>query len=844
MNKVYEQDYKRMLENDLSEAIANGDIEIFIQPQYNAVSWELIGAECLSRWKHKTQGFLNPGQFIPALEESGRIYELDRYVWETACMLISKWKNMGHAISLSVNISRKDIEQDDLPTVFSELVKKYDIEPGLLRLEITESVYMDDPQTLIVLVNRLAAMGFHVEMDDFGSGFSSLNLLHDLYVDVLKLDMGFLKETDENKRSGNIINAVVKMAHTLDMKVIAEGVETLDQVEFLKNIGCLMAQGYLFSKPISVEEFEKLLFDCNNYDIRRYNRSDPDFKVEELFDRTSSGYFIFNNCMGSAALLEYDGKTIQAVAVNDSFVEEMEKTREQVEKNRNDLFNVFTENTRRQLRRMIEEAREEGIAVGELFSVRMRKYVDVKLRYVERHENADLLFCEVKDITDKVKMRRKMARLEKAQLEKRRFEKKLQVILEVPGIVLYEYDPNTDEMTISVRTEEGEFHERSTTEYLAKLKERNWVHADDVDRYIEAIKSIKGANDHVSVSARSITSEGIYCHAKYHFTAFCDEDGFLLKVMGRAEQLDEDIHESYLENLPVGTFRYMADGNEEFEFIGKGAVRLLGFNSEDEFRKAYNNSFMEFVHPDDRARVIADRAEQMKEGRNYYCEYRVVDADGNIQWMYDAGIFIIDERGRGKYNVALTDMNHYKQGALLKEKRMIEQVAAYREDSGKDLMTGLYNHNTSLKKIQESMENGEKGIFAILDIDNFKSINDTHGHVVGDQALCGLADGMKSLFRDKDIVGRYGGDEFVFFVKGTTSKVVARKKAEAILDIASRILVDVGENMTLSIGIVCDSSKADDVVELVEMADSTLYRIKNAGKGTFGFYEKKDNQRT
>ncbi len=843
MSMVFEQNYKKMLEADLTEAITNGDIKIYIQPQYNSVSGEMVGAECLSRWKHKTEGLLNPGQFIPALEESGRIYELDRYVWETACSLISKWKKTGHIFSLSVNISRKDIEQDDLPTVFSELVKKYDIEPDLLRLEITESVYMNEPQTLIALVNRLSKLGFHVEMDDFGSGFSSLNLLHDLYVDVLKLDMGFLKDTEENKRSGNIINAVVKMAHTLDMKVIAEGVETADQVEFLKNIGCLMAQGFLFSKPIPVEKFEKMLMESTTYDLRRMNRGNFDFNVDELFDRTSSGYFIFNNCMGAAALVEFDGKNMQAVVVNDSFIAELERSREQVEKHRNELFSVFTENTRRQIRRMIEEAREDGIAVGELFSVSMKKYVDVKMRYVERRDNADLFFCEIADITEKVKTRRKMARLEKAQLEKRRFEKKLQVILEVPGIVLYEYDPNSDEMTISVRTDEGDYHERSTTEYISKLKERNWVHLDDVDRYIEAIQSIKGPNDHVSVSARSITSEGIYCHAKYHFSAFCDEDGTLLKVMGRAEQLDEDIHESYLENLPVGTFRYVADGEEKFEFVGKGMVRLLGFNNEEEFRKTYNNSFLEFIYPDDRARVLADRAEQMKAGRNYYCEYRVVDAEGNVQWMYDAGVFIIDEKGVGKYNVAMTDMNHYKQGALQREKNMIEQVAAYKEDSGKDLMTGLYNHNTSLKKIQESMENGEKGIFAIVDIDNFKAINDTHGHVIGDQALCGLAEGMKSLFRDKDIVGRYGGDEFVFFVKGTTSKNVAGKKAEALLGIASTVLKPLGENMTLSIGIVSDSSKADDVVELVEMADSTLYRIKNNGKGAYGFYEKKDSRR-
>lgn len=837
MDATFDQNYIEIIDAGIDEALANGDILVYLQPQYNSVSGEIIGAECLSRWKHKTEGFLNPAQFIPILEELGKIYELDHFVWETACGLISKWKKMGHTLSLSVNVSRKDIEQDDLPTVFSELVKRYDIEPSLLRLEITESVYMANPEQLIELVNRLVKLGFNVEMDDFGSGFSSLNLLHDLYVDVLKLDMGFLKETDENKRSGNIINAVVKMAHTLDMKVIAEGVENSAQAEFLKNIGCLMAQGFFFSKPMPIEEFEQLLLNSYIYDMRYHNRADALFNVEELFDRTSSGYFIFNHCMGSAALFEYDGKNLQPVVANDRFVEVIECDREQLEHHRANVFNAFSEATRKNLRRLVEQARVEGTSSGEIFSGRMKKYVSVKLRYMERHDCADLFFCEATDITEEVKMRRKMERLQRDQMEKRRYEKKLQVILEVPGIVLYEYDPDLDEMIVSVRAENGEYHERTATHYIEKLRERNWVHPDDIDRYVAAIKSIKAPNDYASVNVRAITQGGVFCHAKYHFTSFCDDAGKVVKIMGRAEMLDIDSHDAYMDNLPVGTLRYVADDSQEFEYIGKGAMRLLGFTNEEKFREAYKNSFANLVYEEDRERVLTERAEQIKNGQNYYCEYRIVDAAHNIRWVYDAGVLTIDEHGVKKYNVALSDMNRYKEEALRREKRIEEEVAAYKEDSTKDLMTGLLNHSAVLTKIQEMMNNGEKGIFAILDIDNFKAINDTHGHVFGDQAICSLAEGMKRLFRGCDVVGRYGGDEFVFFVAGTTSKNIATRKAEGILSMAATIPTLVGEFMSLSIGIVNDSSKAKDVKELVAMADSVLYSVKKAGKGTYGFYE-------
>ncbi len=839
MNPAFNQNYIAMIDNDIDDAIKNGDILVYIQPQYNSVSGEMIGAECLTRWKHKTEGFLNPAQFIPVLEESGRIYELDRFVWETACGLISKWKKMGHTLSLSVNVSRRDIEQDDLPKVFNELVKKYDIEPSLLRLEITESVYMNDPQTLIALVNRLADEGFKVEMDDFGSGFSSLNLLHDLYVDVLKLDMGFLKETDENKRSGNIINAIVKMAHTLDMKVIAEGVENSAQAEFLKNIGCLMAQGFYFSKPMPVAEFEALLLNSSIYDMRNHNRADALFNAEELFDRTSAGYFIFNHCMGSAALLEYNGSEMQTVVANDSFVEVLESDREQLENHRANLFNVFTENTRKTLRKMAEKAKTDGIISGELYSVRMKKYVFVKLRYLERPDCTDMFFCEIADITGEVKLRHKMERLQRDQMDKRRYEKKLQVILEVPGIVLYEYNPDSDEMMVSVRSESGEYRERTAQNYLEKLKERNWVHPDDVDRYIAAIKSITGPNDYTSLNVRAITQDGVFSHVRYYFTAFCDDDGHVVRVMGRAELIDMEVHENYLDNLPIGTFRYVADETQHFEYVSKGITRLLGYNNEREFREAYNNSFLEFIYEEDREKVLKSIANQTSDSKNYYCEYRVKDAENKLRWMYDAGVLTLDENGVAKHNVALSDMNRYKEEAILREKRIEEEVAAYREDSSRDLMTGLLNHQASLMRIQNYMNKGEKGIFAILDIDNFKAINDTHGHVFGDQAICSLADGMKILFRDCDVVGRYGGDEFIFFVKGTTSKTIAKRKAEGILSMAATIPTLAGEFMSISIGIVPDSSVVNDVTELVEMADSVLYQIKRNGKGSYGFYEVK-----
>jgi EAL domain-containing protein (putative c-di-GMP-specific phosphodiesterase class I) len=192
------------------------------------------------------------------LERTGLICRLDKYIWELACKKLREWKDSGlKDCHISVNISSKDFYLTDIYSTFTELVEKYEISPQKLRLEITETAIMRDLETQLELIERLRNYGFAVEIDDFGSGYSSLNMLKDMNVDTLKIDMGFLRRTDYEERSRTILKTVISLSKQLGMEVVTEGVETEEQVNFLEASGCDIFQGYYFAKPMPTEEFEK-----------------------------------------------------------------------------------------------------------------------------------------------------------------------------------------------------------------------------------------------------------------------------------------------------------------------------------------------------------------------------------------------------------------------------------------------------------------------------------------------------------------------------------------------------------------------------------------------------------
>lgn len=243
---------------NMNSALEQKQFKVYLQPKYHLQSGKISGAEALVRWEHPEKGLIPPDKFIPLFEKNGFITSLDIYVWEETCKLLRKWLDAGERpVPVSVNVSRADIYHPQLCSILTKLVEKYRLHPKYLHLEITETAYTEHPVQIIETVQKLKEQGFVLEMDDFGTGYSSLNMLSELPIDILKLDMRFV-QYEEKRNSRSILSFIISLAKWLELRVVAEGVETAEQVEMLRSMSCDYVQGFYFSKPLLPEAFETL----------------------------------------------------------------------------------------------------------------------------------------------------------------------------------------------------------------------------------------------------------------------------------------------------------------------------------------------------------------------------------------------------------------------------------------------------------------------------------------------------------------------------------------------------------------------------------------------------------
>lgn len=259
---IYDSEFMdKMLEeksviNEFESALSNREFCIYLQPQVKN-DGSHFGAEALARWNHPKKGLVMPNKFIGVLEKTSMIHKLDQFVWEEAAKKLKEWKEKGIERNISVNVSPKDIYYIDICKTFIDIVNKYEINPKNLNIEFTETVFMEDFSKAKEILETLQSYGFKIEIDDFGSGYSSLNMLKDIKADVLKIDRAFLKESDDKYRSYEILRSIISMAKSLKMEVMTEGVETTEHIKKMDALGCDTFQGFYFATPVSVEEFEK-----------------------------------------------------------------------------------------------------------------------------------------------------------------------------------------------------------------------------------------------------------------------------------------------------------------------------------------------------------------------------------------------------------------------------------------------------------------------------------------------------------------------------------------------------------------------------------------------------------
>ncbi len=417
----YSSDMKTRLENNhvlLTEVQAGLERDEFIyylQPKCNLNTGKIVGLESLVRWKHPEKGIVAPGYFIPVMESNGLITELDMKVWEQVCQTLQDWIKSGHkVIPISVNVSSVDIYAIDVVEHFKNLVRKYGLPPEYVELEITESAYVEEYKVITGVAEALRNAGFTVLMDDFGSGYSSLNMLKDVNVDVLKIDMKFLKMDENTMDKGmGILEAVTRMANIMGLRMIAEGVETEDQINYLLNMGCIYGQGYFFYKPLPVEEIKILLNDENNVDYRGIQaRKIEHVRFKDLFQSELASDSILNNILGPIAIYDVYCDNVELLQVNDKYCLLVGQDPVDLAENVQVMEAIHPED-RKKMQNIFQRSFQR-LAEGAEGTVRRRRedgqyiWINIKAFFLREQDGHKMFYGAVRDVSEEMNQFQKL----------------------------------------------------------------------------------------------------------------------------------------------------------------------------------------------------------------------------------------------------------------------------------------------------------------------------------------------------------------------------------------------------------------------------------------------------
>lgn len=393
---------------EIQYGMDNDEFTFFIQPQCDITKGKIVGGESLVRWIKPDKGMVSPGVFIPVLEKNGFIADLDRVVWTKVCQWLRDCINRGYKpVPISINVSRIDIFSLDVPKYLIALVEKYDITPDLLKIEITESAYAEDGDSIVETVNRLRDYGFIVMMDDFGSGYSSLNMLKSVPVDVLKMDMRFLEinENEEEKGIG-ILESVVNMARQMRIPIVVEGVETQVQENLLRKMGCCYTQGYLYYKPMSIAAFEKILVDDAGLDHSGFwYRQAESVHLREFLDTNLFNDTVINNIIGPAIFYDVYENNVEITRVNEQYFQLAGIPRQEEEDYRKRFWNSVRDDDRQLLFSIFAQAYDnvaEG-ASGFINFIRrdgVTLWVNIKVFFLREKDGHALYYASLTDMTD------------------------------------------------------------------------------------------------------------------------------------------------------------------------------------------------------------------------------------------------------------------------------------------------------------------------------------------------------------------------------------------------------------------------------------------------------------
>ena len=533
---------RKMTEQEIvasfDDAINYEHIYVVYQPKIHHVTGRMIGAEALMRMRHPVYGLQMPSDFIPVFEKNDLIFSADIFVCELVCKFLRKCIDQGITpVPISVNMSRYDIYNHDYVEQVEAVRREYDIPVKYLHVEITETSAIGGMELMTDVLDKFHEMGYKVEMDDFGSGYSSLNVLKDLDVDVIKLDMKFLSG-DIGGRGGAILSSVVQMTKWLNTPVVAEGVETNEQADYMKSIGCNYIQGYLYSQPVEEAEFIEKLKTLNHEPLSTSMDLIYSIKSGRFWDPQSIETLLFNNMVGPACIFTFKDNKTEFVRVNEKYLKEIGMNLTAKEMLNIDLLDSLDGEDKEKLintlNRAIESQEEETCEVWRKVCSKIcgeeKVLVRSHLRMIGQADDMYLFYAMVQNITAD---RRRYEELAAS-------EKKFRMASENNNTYAWEYDISTKEMRPCFRCIRDLGLPDVVKNYPEPVIESGLFPSDYADMYRDWIKQLEQGVDHLE-GIIPLTADRIPFHVIY--TLEYDENGRPLKAYGSATIVVDDMED-------------------------------------------------------------------------------------------------------------------------------------------------------------------------------------------------------------------------------------------------------------------------------------------------------------
>ncbi|MEG1335247.1 MAG: EAL domain-containing protein [Clostridiales bacterium] len=734
--------WQKAITLNMESALKNHDFEMYLQPKILIKTNEIVGAEALVRWNSKTYGMIYPDQFIPILEQNGFITEVDFFMLEEACLFLKNAPNNNISpLPISVNFSKVHIRNPHFAEDVFNIVKKHKVSTKLIEIEFTENIFLSDFEALVEIAGALKYLGFKVTLDDFGSAYSSLNYLKNVPLDIIKIDKNFLDSSTNSEKGRIIIAKVVELIKSLQLASVMEGVETQEQVEFLKKLSCDLGQGYFYAKPMPIQNYLKFVkenprvanFETAMKKTLSLNNQSSWEAIPQEFQMDNWELYTLGKNIDMALMKGYlDGDgTVQYV--NDKALEYIGYSRQEFREKFNNKITAFThpddvDKVNTNIKKLIETGKPLEFQTRALRKDGKTITIKGRASCVIDNGGRPVGIYAYQDVTQELErtqalqhaVEEKIAELEKvieserkSREELRLSEERYRLIVEQSNDIMFEWDFITDSISFSHKFITLLKNHAVQNHISTNAELRKQVHPDDLPSFEKWVKNTYKSPTFSEAEYRLLYAEQQYIWMRVRSTPICNEAGEPLKAVGVFTNIDKE--------------------KNDFDTLIKQAQH--------------------------------------------------------------------------------------------------------------DSLTTLYNKEETRKRIEESILTcpNQQATFFIIDVDNFKGINDKGGHPLGDAILTEIAQNIKNLFRKDDIVGRIGGDEIAVFTGNIPREkdihFIATRLLNAIPNISTQKIAPC--TISGSIGIACYPQHGKTFDELYNLSDIALYQSKNSGKNRYTIYNEK-----